>query len=38
VKPLPKGATLVKEAMEVWARSIAEELTQLDAGHVEEDP
>jgi hypothetical protein len=36
--PLSKGATLIEEAMEVWVRSIAEELTQMDAGHVEKVP
>jgi len=38
VKPLPRGATLLEEAMEGWAWSVAEELTQMDAGHVKEVP
>jgi menaquinone-dependent protoporphyrinogen oxidase len=35
---MPKGDLRDWTEIEVWARSIAEELTQLDAGHVEEDP
>lgn len=35
---LPEGDFRDWTEIEAWARSIAEELTQLDSGHVEEDP
>jgi hypothetical protein len=35
---MPEGDFRDWTEIEVWARSIAEELTQLDAGDVEEDP
>jgi menaquinone-dependent protoporphyrinogen oxidase len=35
---MPEGDFRDWTAIEVWARSIAEDLTQLDAGDVEEDP
>ena len=35
---MPEGDFRDWTDIEVWARSIAEELTQLDAGHVEVDP
>ncbi|MGZ4532981.1 MAG: flavodoxin domain-containing protein [Mycobacteriaceae bacterium] len=34
---MPEGDFRDWTEIEVWARSIAEELTQLDAGHVQED-
>jgi hypothetical protein len=35
---MPEGDFRDWTEIEVWARSIAEELTQLDVGAVEEDP
>jgi menaquinone-dependent protoporphyrinogen oxidase len=35
---MPEGDFRDWTDIEDWARSIAEELTQLDAGHVEEEP
>src|ERR1035437_1334124 len=35
---MPEGDFRDWTEIEVWARSIVEELTQLDAGHVQEDP
>jgi hypothetical protein len=35
---MPEGDIRDRTEIEVWARSIAEKLTQLDAAHVQEDP
>ena len=35
---MPQGDFRDWTEIQVWARSIAEELSQLDAGHVQEDP
>jgi menaquinone-dependent protoporphyrinogen oxidase len=35
---MPEGDFRDWTEIEVWARNIAQELTQLDAGHVQEDP
>ena len=35
---MPEGDFRDWTEIQVWARSIAEELSQLDAGHVQEDP
>ncbi|HEY8653187.1 MAG TPA: hypothetical protein VIL87_08840 [Dermatophilaceae bacterium] len=35
---MPEGDFRDWTEIDAWARSIAEELTQLDAGHVPEDP
>jgi hypothetical protein len=35
---MPEGDFRDWTEIEGWARGIAEELTQLDAGHVPEDP
>jgi menaquinone-dependent protoporphyrinogen oxidase len=35
---MPEGDFRDWTEIEVWARSIAQELTQLDVGHVQEDP